>query len=179
MDKLEQLKRLWSSITGRLILGVVIVHLVLTPLLFYGILLIVERSFESRFVDQVRNNTLLYAELLNPIIEEGDEQKRTSFLYETLISGDVVFAEFLDTQGRTARADPNELEDELVFREDFEFGEHADQVYFIDWATMSCLCKSKLMLPTVLLPSSRAVTSSSAHYWLFSLVGVFSNLSHR
>jgi len=131
MDKLEQLKRLWSSITGRLILGVVIVHLVLTPLLFYGILLIVERSFESRFVDQVRNNTLLYAELLNPIIEEGDEQKRTSFLYETLISGDVVFAEFLDTQGRTARADPNELEDELVFREDFVFGEHADQVYFI------------------------------------------------
>ena len=41
MDKFEHLKRLWSSITGRLILGVVIVHLVLTPLLFYGILLIV------------------------------------------------------------------------------------------------------------------------------------------
>jgi two-component system NtrC family sensor kinase len=131
MDKLEQLKRLWSSITGRLILGVVIVHLVLTPLLFYGILLIVERSFESQFIDQVRNNTLLYAELLNPIIEQEDEQKRTSFLYETIISGDVVFAEFLDTQGRTSRADPNELDEELVFREDFVFGEHGDQVYFI------------------------------------------------
>jgi len=131
MDKLEQLKRLWSSITGRLILGVIVVHVVLTPLLFYGILLIVERSFESQFIDQVRNNTLLYAELLKPSIEEEDEQKRNSFLYETIISGDVVFAEFLDTEGRTARADPNELEDELVFREDFEFGEHADQVYFI------------------------------------------------
>jgi PAS domain S-box-containing protein len=131
MDKLEHLKRLWSSITGRLILGVIIVHLVLTPLLFYGILLIVERSFESRFIDQVRNNTLLYAELLKPIIEEEDEQKRTSFLYETIISGDVVFAEFLDSQGRIARADPNELDAELVFREDFVFGEHADQVYFI------------------------------------------------
>jgi len=131
MDKLEQLKRLWSSITGRLILGVIVVHVVLTPLLFYGILLIVERSFESQFIDQVRNNTLLYAELLKPSIEEEDEQKRNSFLYETIISGDVVFAEFLDTEGRTARADPNELEDELVFREDFEFGEHTDQVYFI------------------------------------------------
>ena len=131
MDKLEKLRRLWWSITGRLILGVVIVHLVLTPLLFYGILLIVERSFESRFIDQVRNNTLLYAELLKPSIEEEDEQKRNSFLYETIISGDVVFAEFVDPDGRTARADPNELEDDLVFREDFEFGEHADQVYFI------------------------------------------------
>jgi len=131
MDKLEQLKRHWSSITGRLILGVIVVHMVLTPLLFYGILLIVERSFESRYIDQVRNNTLLYAELLKPSIEEEDEQKRNSFLYETIISGDVVFAEFVDQDGRTSRADPNELEDEFVFREDFEFGEHADQVYFI------------------------------------------------
>jgi hypothetical protein len=162
MDKLEQLKRLWSSITGRLILGVVIVHLVLTPLLFYGILLIVERSFESRFIDQVRNNTLLYAELLKPSIEEEDKQKQNSFLYETIISGDVVFAEFLDTEGRATRAAPNGLDEELAFREDFVFGG-----------------RGKLMLPTVLDPSSRVATSSSARCWLFSLAGVFSNLSHR
>ena len=61
MDRIRRLRRLWSSITGRLILGVVVMHLVLTPILFYGILLIVERSFESRFVDQVRKNTILYA----------------------------------------------------------------------------------------------------------------------
>jgi len=131
MDKFGRLRRTWSSITGRLVLGVVIVHLALTPLLFYGILLIVERSFESRFIDQVRNNTLLYSELLIPIVEENDEQKRASFLYETKISGDVVYAEFLDWEGRTTRADSTGLEKDAAFREDFQFGEHADQVYFI------------------------------------------------
>jgi PAS domain S-box-containing protein len=131
MGKFERLKRLWSTITGRLVLGVIIVHLILIPLLFYGILLIVERSFESRFVDQVRNNTQLYAELLRRIVEEDDEQRRTDFLYEAKLSGDVVYAEFIDVDGEVIRADMTGLEEELSFREDFEFGERDDQVYFI------------------------------------------------
>ena len=74
MGKFGRLKQAWSSITGRLILGVVVVHLLLTPLLFYGILLIVQQSFESQFVDQVRNNTLLYLQLLTGVIEDGSEE---------------------------------------------------------------------------------------------------------
>lgn len=131
MGKLERLKRLQSSITGRLILGVVIVHVVLTPLLFYGILLIVERSFESRFIDEVRNNTLLYAKLLRPVIEEDDLQRRADFFYETKISGDIVYAEFVDSEDRTDRTELASSANDFVFLEDFGFGEHGDQVYFI------------------------------------------------
>ncbi|MDH3991173.1 MAG: hypothetical protein OEV34_18710, partial [Gammaproteobacteria bacterium] len=131
MDRIRRLRRLWSSITGRLILGVVVMHLVLTPILFYGILLIVERSFESRFVDQVRKNTLLYAELLRPIVERGDVGERETFLYETKISGDVVYAGFADSQGIASGDDPDSSGNDLVFQEDFDFGQHADQVYFI------------------------------------------------
>lgn len=137
MGQFERLKRLWSSITGRLVLGVIIVHLILTPLLFYGILLIVERSFESRFVDQVRNNTQLYAELLGRIIEEGDLQRRADFLYEAKINGDVVYAEFVERGGEIIRAADSGLEEALTFREDFEFGEGGDQVYFIAAALFS------------------------------------------
>jgi PAS domain S-box-containing protein len=131
MGKFDRLKRLRSSITGRLILGVVIVHLVLTPLLFYGILLIVERSFESQFIDQVRNNTLLYAELLRPAVEEEDLQRRANFFYESMISGDIVYAEFVDHQDRPERTELTDTESNFVFREDFDFGQHGDQVYFI------------------------------------------------
>lgn len=126
------MKRALSGITGRLILGVVAIHALLTPLLFYGILLIVERSFESRFVDQVRNNTLLYSELLAAIIEKGDDEERQSFLNETRISGDVLYAEHIDENGRTARAELAGVEEEpLIFLEDFEFGEQDDDIYFI------------------------------------------------
>ena len=131
MEKFEQLKRVWSSITGRLILGVFIVHLSLTPLLFYGILLIVERSFESQFVDQVRNNTLLYSDLLKPIVEDQDLQRQAAFLYETKISGDVVFAEFVDVENRAVQADPSGTDENPVFMEDFGFDQHDDQIYFI------------------------------------------------
>lgn len=131
MGKFERLKRLPSSITGRLILGVILVHIVLTPLLFYGILLIVQRSFESQFIDQVRNNTLLYAELLKPAIEERDLQRRADFFDETRISGDIVFAEFISSADRAAGTELTRTEGEFVFREDFDFGEHGDQVYFI------------------------------------------------
>jgi len=74
--RLKQLRRAWQSITGRMMLGVFIVHVILTPVLFYGILLIVERSFESQFVDQVRNNTLLYSELIKPAAEDQDTQEQ-------------------------------------------------------------------------------------------------------
>jgi len=112
-------------------LGVFIVHILLTPVLFYGILLIVERSFESQFVDQVRNNTLLYSELIKPAAEDQDIQKQVSFLYETQVSGDVIFAEFLNNDGTTIQSDTNGANDNIIFDEDFRFGEHADQIYFI------------------------------------------------
>jgi len=131
MDRLQQLKRAWSSITGRMMLGILIIHIPLTPLLFYGIMLIVERSFESQFIDHVRNNTLLYSELLQPAVENQDTQNQISFLYETQLSGEVIFAEFIDNDGTTIRANTNGTKEKIVFNEDFGFGEHADQIYFI------------------------------------------------
>jgi two-component system NtrC family sensor kinase len=133
MGKFGRLKQAWSSITGRLILGVVVVHLLLTPLLFYGILLIVQQSFESQFVDQVRNNTLLYLQLLTGVIEDGSEEDQQAFLQETMISGDVLFAEYIDSNGQATRARLSGTEEpDIAFVEDFEFGEHGDQVYFIE-----------------------------------------------
>lgn len=131
MDKRDRLRRPWSSITGRLILGVILVHAVLTPALFYGILLIVERSFESQFVDQVRNDMLLYSELFRPSVESRDEQKLADLLDETLIGGDVVYAEFIGPDGRSTRSESNGRGNTLVFREDFAFGEQGDRVYYI------------------------------------------------
>jgi len=114
-----------------MILGVFIVHIALTPLLFFGILLIVERSFESQFIDQVRNNTLLYSELLKPAVEKQDIQKQASFFYETQFSGDVIFAELLNNNNSAIGTKTNGTKEPMVFREDFDFGQHADQIYFI------------------------------------------------
>jgi len=131
MDRLAQLRRVWLSITGRMMLGIFLIHIPLTPLLFYGIMLIVERSFESQFIDRVRNDTLLYSKLLIPAVEDQNIQEQTSILYDTQISGDVIFAEFLNSDDATVRANTNGSKEKIVFQEDFYFGEHADHIYFI------------------------------------------------
>jgi len=131
MDRLEKLKRVGLSITGRMILGIFMIHILLTPLLFYGIVLIVERSFESQFVNQVRNDALLYSELLRPAVEAQDTQRQVSFLHETQFNGDVIFAEIHNIDEANIRADTNGTREETVFREDFYFGGHDDQIYFI------------------------------------------------
>jgi len=107
------------------------IHIPLTPLLFYGIMLIVERSVESQFIDQVRNEALLYSELLEPAVEAQDTQKQVSFLYETKFNGDVIFAEFHNRDNTTIGADTDGTKEKIVFREDFYFGGHEDQTYFI------------------------------------------------
>ncbi len=114
-----------------MMLGVFIIHIPLTPLLFFGILLIVERSFESQFIDQVRNDTLLYSEILKPAAENQDAQKQASFFYETQFSGDVIFAELINNNDTTIGTETNGTKEPIVFREDFDFGQHADQIYFI------------------------------------------------
>ena len=107
------------------------IHIPLTPLLFYGIMLIVERSVESQFIDQVRNEARLYSELLEPAVEAQDTQKQVSFLNETKFNGDVIFAEFHNRDNTTIRADTDGTKEKIVFREDFYFGGHEDQTYFI------------------------------------------------
>jgi PAS domain S-box-containing protein len=114
-----------------MIIGVLVIHIFLTPLLFYGILLIVERNFQSQFVDQVRHDTFLYSSILKPVVEEGNEAKQAGFLEEILIGGNVVFAEFINSDGEVIRADSDTGEHVTDFLEDFSFGAHDDHIYYI------------------------------------------------
>ena len=131
MDRRKRLKQFWHSFTGRMILGVFLLHVLLTPMLFYGILLIVERSFESQFIDQVRNDSLLYASLMKPAAEIQNIQKQKAFLDEAQFSGHVVFVKFTNNDGVVVRADTVGSTVKTVFKEDFYFGEHADDIYYI------------------------------------------------
>src|SRR3990172_3553417 len=129
MGQTERLIRFFGTFTGRMILGVLLIHILLTPLLFFGILLIVERSFESQFIDQVRNDTLLYASLLKPAVVNKDQQQQIELLEGIHLSGDIIFAEITNNDGLVTRIATDAAMPE--FREDFYFGEHEDVVYFI------------------------------------------------
>jgi len=124
MDRLTN--RLWFRLT----LVVLVIHAVLMPLLFSGLLFIVERSHADIFVDQVRS----YGNLLADELELGDalvSQERTRALLDSFIlSGRGNYAEVVhdgkSLQNTIAPAAHGEF-----LGDDFEFGDHHDLSYFI------------------------------------------------
>jgi len=126
-----KLDLIWKSFTWRIILGVLIIHACLIPVLFYGILSLVEIEYKSQFIDQVRYTSFLYASLLEPSVETEDVEKQMAFLEETLFSKNVIFAEFTHPDGVTIRPDFSIKSDRIIFIEDFEFNSHEDNIYYI------------------------------------------------
>ena len=83
MGRRGRIIQLWQSYTGRMIFGVLAIQILLTPLLFYGILHFVERGFQSQFIDQVRNNTYLYAAAMHPSVGEENIPKQMGITAQT------------------------------------------------------------------------------------------------
>lgn len=118
--------RLWV----RLVTVVLLIHAVLLPMLFYGLLFIVQRSHTDLFVSQVRN----YSRTLADQFELGDalsSPKQTVALLDSVIlSGQGVYAELLDgSQSLRSSLVPADQRD--YPGDDFEFGSHGDDTYFI------------------------------------------------
>ena len=132
-----KLNQIWKSFTGRITLGVLIIHACLIPLFFYGILLLVEREFESQFVDQARYTSFLYATLFEHTVKEENTPKQIALLNEMSFGRDVIFAEFIHPDGTTIRPDTFIDAEEINFVEDFEFNSNGDNVYYLNLILIS------------------------------------------
>jgi len=118
--------RLWVRVAS----NVLVIHAVLLPVLYFGLLFIVERSHQDNFVGQVRT----YGRLLADELELGDaleSRERTVALLDSIIlSGQGVYAEVVQS--------PSTLRSTLIDPgvsgfpgDDFEFDAHGDHIYFL------------------------------------------------
>jgi len=111
--------------TARLLLGVLAIHAVLLPLLFGGVLYLVERTYQDQFVDHVRSDAHLLAVLAGQV----ERRWLQGVMEELVLSGHVLFVRLVDASGRVVAAAG---EQDGPFREDFFFGQHGDGVYHIE-----------------------------------------------
>lgn len=117
---------LCNTLTGRLIAGIVVIHGMLLPLFFGAVLFLIKESHESQFVEYARSSAALYARMIRP----GDpESALKNTLDDILLSGQVNFVELERHDGRLLRSSLGKQQ--LRFQEDFFFGQHDDQTYFI------------------------------------------------
>jgi signal transduction histidine kinase len=124
MDRVTD--RLWL----RLASVVLVVHAVLLPALFSGLLFIVKQSLADTFIDEVRS----YGRILADELEKGgalDTPDRARTLLDSIIlSGRVVYAEVVQN-GTTMRSSLISPELRKFPGDDFKFADHDDHTYFL------------------------------------------------
>ncbi|WGS85790.1 hybrid sensor histidine kinase/response regulator [Methylomonas sp. UP202] len=129
MARISRVGRFFNSFNGRMIVAVVGIHLLLVPILLFGIYRVIKPSMEAQFVNQVRSDALMFGNLVSPRLSRGDIGELQGLLGEFLLNGRLAYAEIATEQGQV-HADVA-LNARQAFQEDFFFGEHGDGIYFV------------------------------------------------
>src|SRR5260370_514507 len=120
------INRLWLRIT----LVVLLIQAALLPLLFYRLLMIVEKSHADVFIDEVRSNARVLADQL----EIGDAllaPSRTLTLLDSIIlSGRGTYAEIIEN-GSALRSSLMAPDTRPYHGDDFKFHSGGDHTYFM------------------------------------------------
>lgn len=123
------MERIGKTLTGRLILLILVAHAVLLPGLFLALSYITAASEKRIFVDNVRATARNLADVIETEGLLESEQRILSFLESATLTGNGVFAELII--GERLLSSTLATEPGLNFVEDFAFGENGDNVYFL------------------------------------------------
>jgi signal transduction histidine kinase len=101
---------------------------VLLPLLFYGLLYIVEQSHEEQFVNDVRKYSRFIADLFESDDIVDNKMRAAQLLDSAVLGSGGVYAELIEADARI-RSELLPGDSAVEYKEDFTFGEHGDHVY--------------------------------------------------
>ncbi|MDH3864830.1 MAG: ATP-binding protein [Gammaproteobacteria bacterium] len=119
-----------NTIPGRLVLMLLLIHALLMPPLFYVISSTVERTMKDSFIDNVRNFAQVFVDRFDRLEADVTEQRIIELLDSAMLSGQGSYAA-IEVGGRTVGSSLMNVQDAGLFREDFAFGEHDDDVYYL------------------------------------------------
>lgn len=118
MSILIRARRFFSSYTGRMLLGMLTIHTILVPLVFVGVLLVLQQDYQSQFVNNARSQSYLLANLIS---ENPKPARIKGIINDQLLAGQVALAEFKSIDAPASDD----------FSEDFFFGQGGDKIYHI------------------------------------------------
>ena len=113
-----------------MVLAVLLIHAVLLPLLSYGMLTIVRNVQEDVFIDHVRIYSRVFADQLQSNGGLASDTEIIETLDSSILGGRCVHAAF-KRGDRLLFSSLMQAEDGSNFEEDFHFGEHGDNVYYL------------------------------------------------
>lgn len=124
------MERLTNSLRVRLTSVVLVIQAVLVPLLYLGVSAIVEDGYADLFVNSTRAYSRLVADELEADDSREFDKQAIALLDSVVLSGQVVFAEISDG-ARKLHSSLSAASPVPARGDDFFFGDHGDQVYYI------------------------------------------------
>ena len=97
------------------------------PLLFGGVLYMIQKDYEAQFIDYVRGDAY---QLSNDLSQISSAAKIAGKLDDALLSGRIAYADYSYPDGQSTLEIDTTISKE-DFREDFYFGQNNDAIYFI------------------------------------------------
>jgi diguanylate cyclase (GGDEF)-like protein/PAS domain S-box-containing protein len=120
-----RIRQFVHSYTGQMLLGSLLIHALLIPFIYFGILHLAEKDYQANFVDHARAQSFLLARLME---QAADPSRIAQIADDLVLGGQVAYIDYLSASGTTYASAFNP---DVRFREDFFFGEHGDHVYSI------------------------------------------------
>ena len=119
-----------KTISSRMVVAMLVIHAVMLPVLSYALINLVRNVQEEVFIDHVRIYSRVFADLLEANDRLASEAEILASLDSSILGGRCVHAALNRDSGRLLSS-LMEAGDGNNFMEDFEFGEHDDNVYYL------------------------------------------------
>ena len=118
-----------SDLTVKMVMIIIMIHLLLLSILYFGLGAVVEDGYQSQFVDHVRVDAGNFAANLSDSDELAKNLNRQA-IKDTVLTGNALYVEVFDKEGNLIESIGG-LDKKSEFREDFYFGQGEDDVYHI------------------------------------------------
>jgi signal transduction histidine kinase len=119
-----------NTLPVRIFLIGLAMHAVLLPVLFYGLLFIVEQSHEERFIDDVRKYSRFLADVFELDGAAINKIRDVRLLDSAVLGSGGVYAELIEGDARL-QSYSQPIGQAMSYKEDFSFGQHGDNIYFL------------------------------------------------
>jgi len=119
-----------NTIAGRLVLMFLLIHAVLMPVLFFAIDAVVVRYATNTFLDDARIYSRMIADSIENLGPAASDEEIIQHLDSAILAGNSVFAVFREPRAMYSSTLIGGTEID-AFNEDFEFGQHGDDIYYL------------------------------------------------
>ena len=125
-----------NTFSGRMALVIFVIYVISMPVLYFGLVSVLEMGLADAFVDDVRAVGRLIADNSNGVLDDASGEEATKLLDSIMLSGRNNFAALV-VDGRVLNSSLMVDTDINQFREDFSFGENGDTTYYLSMPLVS------------------------------------------